>query len=568
MQPPDNQSRHFLFLLILLFLFSCNGEHKKRGDNVIADPKAMDRKIAENISDILNRMTENPENHPDSIQFSMLNTVSEFYKKDAYMPVWSSREKWEPLADSLYHFIVNAELEGLFPNDYHLPELQFLKVKLDRDSLSRIDAGLWTKADLLFTDGFMRIVKDLKLGRLQKDSVSLNKDTVLKNDFYISVLREITGKKQFSASLTALQPVHKGYWELKKGIKSFVDTMDRRVYTHVNYPYKKGVAHDSVFFIRLLQKRLLESNCMDSTGKLPDSAQLAGAIKKYQLRKGLTADGRYGKILINTLNNNDAERFKRIAITLDKYKKLPAKMPEKYIWVNIPGYYLRLMDKDTVVFESKIICGKPETRTPLLTAEISDMITYPTWTVPNSIIVKQYLPKLKNNPNYIAKIGLQLKDRNGAAVDPATVDWSRYSRGIPYKVMQASGDNNSLGVIKFNFDNPYFVYLHDTNQRYLFKNSSRALSHGCVRVQEWEKLAYYIASNDSAASMNRDQLKYTADSIKNWIANKERHRIDVKNHIPLFIRYFTCEGKNGKIQFYDDIYGEDKLLMEKYFTTK
>ena len=345
--------------------------------------------------------------------------------------------------------------------------------------------------------------------------------------------------------------------------------MDRRSFTHVPYPFKRGDAKDSVFFIKLLQKRLAESNCIGFTDKMPDSLQLATAIRRYQEQKGLTADGKYGRILISTLNNNDVERFKRIAITLDRYKQLPRNMPDKYIWVNLPGYYLWLMQGDTVVFESKVICGKPETRTPLLNAEISDMVTYPTWTVPTSIIVKQYLPRLKKNPNYLTKIGLHLLDKNGDVVDPNTVEWAKYSKGIPYKVMQGSGDDNSLGVIKFNFNNKYAVYLHDTNQRYLFKNPSRAYSHGCVRVQEWQKLAYYIAGNDSLQTVaKREPVKYTADSIKNWIANKERRKVDVKNHIPLFIRYFTCEGKGGKIKFYEDIYGEDKLLMEKYFAKK
>jgi len=134
--------------------------------------------------------------------------------------------------------------------------------------------------------------------------------------------------------------------------------------------------------------------------------------------------------------------------------------------------------------------------------------------------------------------------------------------------MQASGDNNALEVMKFNFNNKYSVYLHDTNQRYLFKNSSRALSHGCVRVQEWQELAFFIARNDSVNAVKRDSLKYNTDSIRNWVAHKERHRIDVKNQIPLFIRYFSCEGKDGKVVFYDDIYGEDKALREKYFANK
>jgi murein L,D-transpeptidase YcbB/YkuD len=396
----------------------------------------------------------------------------------------------------------------------------------------------------------------------------LNADTVLVDKFFIATLNDLIEKKEFTPLLVSLQPKHKNYWELKKGIKKFVDSMDRRVFTHVTYPFKKNDAKDSLYFIKLLQKRLAESNCINAAKKIPDSTELSTAIKKYQAQKGMKADGKYGKALVASLNTNDAEKFKRIAITLDRYKQLPAKMPEKYIWVNLPAYYLQLINADTVVFESKVICGKPETRTPLLTSEISDIITYPTWTVPNSIIVKQYLPKLKNNPNYISRIGLKLMNGRGQVINPYSINWGKYSKGIPYRIVQGSGDNNSLGVIKFNFDNPYAVYLHDTNQRYLFKNGSRALSHGCVRVQEWQKLAYYIAGNDSILSKKTDSLKYTADSIKNWIAQKENHRIDVKNHIKLFIRYFSCEGKNGTVKFYDDIYGEDKLLMEKYFAKK
>lgn len=568
MHHPKLHPRYLAVVIMALFLVSCGGNGTKKED-VVADPKAMDKSVAENIGAFLEAASGNDGNLDDSIHLKMLNVLKEVYQDRDDRPLWSSTEKWQPFADSLYHFIEQAELQGLFPEDYHFSKLKLLKTRLDADSLSRMDAVLWTRADLLLTDGLVQVIKDLKVGRLRKDSVSLNKDSVLHEDFYVATLKNILQKKQFSPVLEALQPAHKGYWELKKGIRSFLDSMDRRVFTHIRYPFKRGDAKDSAFFIKLLQQRLAESKCIDLTDKLPDSVQLSLAIKRYQAKKGLKADGKYGKILVSTLNNNDVERFKRIAITLDRYKQLPKKMPEKYIWVNLPGYYLWMVESDTVVFESKIICGKPETRTPLLNAQVSDMITYPTWTVPTSIIVKQYLPKLKKNPNYLTKIGLHLLDKNGEVVDPNTVQWEKYSKGIPYKVMQGSGDDNSLGVIKFNFNNRYAVYLHDTNQRYLFKNSSRAFSHGCVRVQEWEKLAFYIAKNDSAMlSIKNGSLKYTADSIRNWIAKKDRRRIDVKNRVPLFIRYFSCEGKDGNIRFYDDVYGEDKLLMEKYFSKK
>ncbi|MBL0146536.1 MAG: L,D-transpeptidase family protein [Chitinophagaceae bacterium] len=562
---------YFTVIVLCLFLLACNNsEHNSttKEKQIVTNPNDMDEVTTDNIEAALSFAVANAGKVDDTIKLQMVKAVEAFYKSSKYKPVWSKKEKWEPLADTLFSFIKNAELQGLFPKEYHDKNLQSLKHTLDTDSLKRMDAVLWTKADLMLTDGFMYAIYHLKHGRLQPDSLSLNKDSVLAENFFAATLKTVLEKKEFTSTLNTLQPKHKGYWDLKNGIKRFLDSMDRRTYTYVTYPYKKGDVKDSTFFIKNLQKRLAESNCIDFVNKMPDSSQLSNAVKKYQKNKGLKTDGKVSTALIKTLNISDAERFKRIAITLDKYKQMPEKMPEKYIWVNLPGYYLQVWDKDTLALESKVICGKPETRTPLLTSKITDMVTYPTWTVPTSIIVKQYLPKLKNNPNYLSRLGLRLVNGKGQTISGSDVNWAKYSKGIPYRIMQGSGDNNALGVFKFNFNNPYSVYLHDTNQRYLFKNSSRALSHGCVRVQEWEKLAFYIARNDSMNTKPTDTLKYNTDSIKNWIAQKENHRLDVKHQIPLYIRYLSCEGKDGKIKFYDDMYGEDKLLREKYFGNK
>jgi murein L,D-transpeptidase YcbB/YkuD len=555
-------------ILLCLFIIACNSSEGPKVKQIVADPKEMDNKASENIRAILEFALQNTGKVDDNIRLNLAAIVDGFYASEEYQPVWSSNEKWQPLADSLFQFINNAELEGLFSKDYHAKDLLSLKSKLDTDSLKRMDAVLWTKADLMFTDAFMRIIKDLKHGRLLPDSITLNRDSLQVNDFFISNLNSLLEKKQFTDLLNSVQPVNKGYWELKKGIKRFVDSMDRRTYTYVSYPFKKGDVKDSAFFIKNLQKRLVEAGVIDFTNKLQDSTQLNNAIQKYQKQKGIKADGKVSAALIKMMNISDAERFKRIAITLDRYKQLPDTMPEKYIWVNLPGYYLWVIDHDTIALESKVICGKPDTRTPLLNSEITDMVTYPTWTVPTSIIAKQYLPKLKSNPGYLAKLGLKLVNNKGETVDPYGVDWNKYSKGIPFKVMQNSGDDNALGIFKFNFNNPYAVYLHDTNQRYLFKNAARALSHGCVRVQEWQQLAFYIARNDSMNITSPATLKYNTDSIKNWIANKQHRSIYVKNRIPIYIRYFSCEGKDGKIKFYDDIYGEDKVMREKYFADK
>ncbi|UEG49008.1 L,D-transpeptidase family protein [Ferruginibacter lapsinanis] len=564
------KSLTFLFavLLFCVYVSSCNNSPKKEKKDTVTTPDKIDVKTAECIKQslafaMLHRGAVN-----DSVRLKLTLVVNDFYENNHYANIWSKKEKWEPLADTLFEYIKNAELNGLFPNDYHFKNLHALKNLLDADSVKRMDALLWSNADLMLTDGLMLIMKDLKDGRLLPDSISLNPDSVLAANFFVENLNQLLVKKQFSSLLNTIEPKHKGYWRLKTALKKFVDSMDRKEYTYVKYPYKKNDEKDSLLFIKMIQRRLNESYCIDFINKMPDSLQLSTAIKKYQKQKGIKQDGIITGSIVNMMNNTDTEKFKRIAITLDRYKQLPVNMPEKYIWVNLPGYYLQVWDHDTLALESRIICGKPATRTPLLNSYITDMVTYPTWTVPTSIIVKQYLPKLKNNPSYISKLGLKLMNAKGETIDPSSVSWSKYSKGIPYKIMQNSGDNNALGVFKFNFDNEYAVYLHDTNQRYLFKNASRAFSHGCVRVQEWEKLAYYIARNDSLNVRPGDTLRYTTDSIKNWIAAKQRKRIDVKNKVALYIRYFSCDEKDGSIKFYDDIYGEDKLLREKYFSNK
>ena len=565
------RNNHLLFTLcILLFFISCNG-HKEttiKEKEIVADPRTIDEYIQSNLEDILHVASENNGKINDTFRIYFYGVLNNFYNSKNYKPSWSRMAKWDPLSDSLLGYIKNASQDGLFPGDYHFTELNELKEILNRDSVKRMDAVLWAKVDLLHTDAFMHILQDLKQGRLQPDSLAWKNDTAMQRIFFLERMNELIVNREFSKLIDSVQPVHTGYLNLKKSIKNFIDSMDTKTYTYIHYPYKKNDEKDSLMFIQTLQERLVESGIVNKVSPVPDSTALSALIKQYQKGNNITADGKITAALINKLNLSDAEKYKRIAITLDRYKQLPAAMPEKYIWVNLPAYSLTVWDADTLVFQSKVICGKPTTPTPVLTSAISDLVIFPTWTVPESIITKEMLPGLKKNTGYLARKGLSLLNNKGEEVDPATVNWAKYSKGIPYKIQQGSGDENALGVIKFNFSNPFAVYLHDTNQRYLFKNSARALSHGCVRVQDWKNLAFYIIRNDSIHKIPPDTLRYTTDSITSWIAQKERHRINVAYKFPLFIRYFGCEVVNGSIKFYDDIYGLDKLMRDKYFAVK
>lgn len=482
--------------------------------------------------------------------------VLHLYKKNDYEPLWTNSGMWTVQADSLY-LLVNNSLEfGLFPEDYHADKLKVLREKTLVDTSNKqnsLDAALWAEADLLFTSALVNLTKDLKVGRLVADS-SLSKDTLINSKFFDQQLTLFKGGNT-AAFLAQLEPAHEGYANLKQSLQDFLATANLKKYTYID-------PSDSLNLNKLVQQRLSEEDTALSTSTGMDSTLLAGAIKKYQKKHDLKADGKLTAAFVNRLNNTDREKFIRIGINMDRYKQLPA-LPAKYIWVNIPGYELKVWEDSIPVLNSKVVVGKPNTQTPLLTSIITDMITYPKWHIPNSIIVKEILPALKKDVTYLAKKGYSLSDYSGNEIDPATVDWSKYEKSIPYRVIQGSGDDNALGVIKFNFPNKHSVYLHDTNQRHLFSKEKRALSHGCVRVEAWDMLAYYLLDQDTT-TVNATPI----DSLQTWLALKEKHVVPLRNRVPLYIRYFTCEAEDGALVLHEDIYGEDRRLREKYFRGK
>ena len=551
--------------MALVIVLSCGDVNTPdpKAKDIVEIPEQIDIRKAKNIEEAIGFALQNAGKINDTLRLRLDSLVDIVYKQNSYKPIWSQEEKLTALADSLVSFVENSKEYGLFPTDYHNKALHNYAELLRTDSTAMKDAALWSRTDLLLTDAFVLLSKHLKQGRLKYDSVTLKKDTVLSDSFYLSVLNNTLTTKNLKEVFHSLEPRISGYDSLKAGLKFFLDSVQVfKRYTRVIYPNK-----DSIALYKQLQKRFFEADLLNSPTDPIDTATWKAKISQYQKSKGLKVTGKLNENTVNNLNNTDWEKFKRIAVNLDRYKLLPDSMPEKYLWVNIPSYLMRVIDNDTVVFISRIVVGKPNTRTPLLTSRITDMITYPQWTIPTSIIVKEVLPGVKKNPAYLSKRGYSLINDKGEEVDPYTVDWSRYTKGIPYKVVQGSGDANALGILKFNFNNKYSVYLHDTNQRYLFKNSSRSLSHGCVRVQEWQKLAYYLIKNDS---LNRKSAAgfIGSDSLNAWLSRKEKHYMPVRSAMPVFIRYFSCEGQGGKVKFYEDIYGEDKILAERYFADK
>jgi murein L,D-transpeptidase YcbB/YkuD len=548
---------YFLIILTAISFVQC----KSKGENgsekdIVINPAKLAENTTEDIHHTLDYLKTTQGQLNDTVKIHFTGLMDSLYGTFQYKPVWFRDEKTIPEGRSLINLIQNCRFWGLFPNDYHYNMLSFIERAFVLDTNAARNAAFWARKDLLMTDAFLQLVKDLKLGRIPHDSVTLRTDTVLKDSFYISALNQALQTGNISQVLHNLEPHSRGYDSIKTYISTFLDSANFAPFTYLVYPYT-----DSVSFFHQLQKRLVETGNLSDSIPPMDTVKFKSALRRFQKKYEYKITGHITNSIVDRLNNTDLEKFRHIAVTLDRYKQLPDSFPETYVWVNLPAYTLRLIDHDTVVFSSKVIVGGPMTRSPVLTSEISNFITMPQWTVPYSIIFKEMLPQIIKDVDYLEKENLMVVNDEDSVLDPHTINWKRLNRThFPYQIKQKQGDDNSLGVIKFNFRNKYSVYMHDTNVRWMFSKSYRAISHGCVRVKEWNKLANYLVRNDS--------LRYPPDTLKAYIARGEKHIISGFHKLPLYIRYFTCEGKDGKIVFYEDIYDDDRDLIRKYFMNK
>ncbi|MBN8789747.1 MAG: L,D-transpeptidase family protein [Terrimonas sp.] len=536
-----------------LLLFACRQKPEApKPVEIVKKPEDLNKKTFENIASILDFASANGGKLNDSVIFTSMPLVKAWYAQKDSLITWSNQKAWLQMADSLFDFIKHSETYGLFPTDYHYVQLNAIFEKLKKDSVSMLDAALWARADVSFTDAFMQIARDIKLGRLQRDSITLRKDTLFNDSIGIALLQKVQQEKILTPVLQQLEPNYEGYREIRSFLPYFLDSMDRKAYTYINYPFE-----DSLEYISQLQTRLFEGGYISFNDRAADTAELRAAVRSFQESKDLKVDGKAGPAVVAALNNTGIEQFRRIAINLDRYKQLPDSMPVKYLWVNLPAYKFELWDNDTLRLESKVIIGNPKTRTPVLTSELTNYVIFPQWTVPYSIVFKEMLPQIQRKVEYLDKQNLMVVDRNDSIIDPHSVNWFKLNKNnFPYQLKQREGDDNSLGVIKFNFRNKYSVYLHDTNARGLFSRKVRALSHGCVRVQEWKKLSNYLVQNDS--------IRYKPDTLAAWMKRKEKHMVNFSKRLPIYIRYFTAAAKDGNIVLYDDIYAEDKIARDMY----
>jgi L,D-transpeptidase YcbB len=314
---------------------------------------------------------------------------------------------------------------------------------------------------------------------------------------------------------------------------------------------------DSGGDIVALRNRLIRMGYLDRTATATYDARSKSAVQAFQLDHGMTPDGVAGPGTVEEINQQAETRLaadprRDGARALDEF---PRRARGRHIWVNLTDFRTKVYDDGKVTFETKSVVG--ERRDGKHTPEFSDEMEYmelnPDWTVPRSILARDYLPRFQQNPN--AAQYLQLIDSRGRVVDRSQIDFTQYTaRTFPFTVRQPPGDLNALGLVKFMFPNPHAIYLHDTPAKELFAREVRAYSSGCIRLNDPFDLAYHLLAR---------QVADPKDYFDSRLATGQQTRIDLDQKIPVHLVYFTAfVTPKGEIEFRRDLYGRDARIWE------
>ncbi|MGP2492198.1 L,D-transpeptidase family protein [Mesorhizobium sp. PUT5] len=299
-----------------------------------------------------------------------------------------------------------------------------------------------------------------------------------------------------------------------------------------------------------LRQRLMVS------GDLPQSAGISqafdsyvdAALKRFQLRHGLPADGTTGKYTFAAMNVPAPVRLGQLQTNLGRLNEKVGTLGDRYVLVNIPAAQIEAVENGRVVLRHTAIVGKIDRQTPIVNSKINEIIVNPYWTSPVSIVRKDIIPLMRKDPNYLKDSHIRLFAPDGSEVDPLNVNWST-EEATKYRFRQDPGSNNAMASVKINFPSPDGVYMHDTPQQSLFNKLMRFDSSGCVRVQNVRDLVTWIL---------RDTPGWDRQSFEAAIKTGENRPVAVTNPVPVHFLYVTAWSTGpGVVQFRDDIYRED-----------
>ena len=521
---------------LLLAVISCNSSSSENRKPIITT----DTTITENNAySNLELDSTKLENYiiKNRITTAIAEKMRIFYRNRNYHFAWFSNDGLTEQARAFYN-LQNLYIKTRFDTSNYDKQLHATMDKLINDDSFTLTGEQVTQTELHLTQHFFKYTKNAYEGTI--DPTQLQWHIPRKKINAVALLDSLIAKN--GAKLENWEPVNRFYPLLRNQLVKYYEIDKKGGWPKINLhnkAYKKGDSADAVV---TLKKRLFITGDYkgEDTSKL-FTPQLESALKHAQERFGLKADGELGAETAKELNIPVKSRIEQMLVNMERLKWMPNESSGTRLVANIPEFRLHVINGNQQQFSMKIVVGKAGHNTVIFTDSLEYIVFSPYWNVPQSIVLKEILPAMRKNKNY-------LRENN--------MEQTGILNGVPV-IRQKPGADNALGRVKFVFPNNYHIYFHDTPARYLFDQNDRAFSHGCIRLEQPQRLAEYLLRNDP---------DWPKSKIINAMYSGKNTWVKLKNKVPVYIVYFTAwVTKDGTLNFRDDIYGHDAKMKKMMF---
>jgi murein L,D-transpeptidase YcbB/YkuD len=483
--------------------------------------------------------------------------VQSFYDASGYAPAWSRNGQPTPQAAAIIEILQQADFKGLGAEDYDASRWAARAKQLNQpDGVARFDLAL--------TVCLMRYVSDLEVGRVNPKQVKFSiKEKNSRYDLAQFLRQDLVTASDLNAALAPVEPPYLGYQRALVTLRHYLELARQDSGEQLPVPSKKieaGSPYDGAARLaaRLRELGDLPADAAVAAGDLYQ-APLVDAVKHFQERHGLDADGVLGAQTVKQLNIPLSARVDQLGLALERWRWAPHEFLQPPVVVNIPAFRLRAYDANgKLALTSNVIVGKAMRHgTPVFDRDMQYVVFRPYWNVPPSIQRSEIVPAIERDRSYIATRNYEVITPAGQVVTSGAIsdEVLEQLKARKLAVRQKPGPKNALGLVKLIFPNEYNVYLHSTPSQQLFARSRRDFSHGCIRVEKADELAAWALQGNPAWSL---------DKVREAMQNgKDNVQVNLPKPIPVLIVYGTAvTDELGTVRFYDDIYGHDATLKK------
>jgi murein L,D-transpeptidase YcbB/YkuD len=486
--------------------------------------------------------------HGDTV--AAVTLVPEFYRRRDFTLAWNRNRNVEELLTA----IDASRDEGLIPEDYHQAALES---RLETYRSGIMGGCERAEFDILLSDALVRLGYHYLYGKVDPKRLDphWNMQRRISGSDPVDLLQDAIDAESLGAFLRQLAPRSPLYDAMKKALARY-----REIEARGGWPWipdgpslKPGMRDERGPLIR--ERLAITGDLADPASPDPTryDETLKGAVEGFQRRHMLEADGIVGKATLAAMNVPVTDHIDRIRVNMERARWVYRNLPDEYLVADIAGFEAELEKDHNAIWKSEIQVGRSYRQTPVFQDRIRYIVFNPTWTVPPTIFAEDILPKLRKDPGYLQEKNMGVIDSKGREIDAATIDWTKVTRrNFPYMLRQGPGPRNALGRIKFMFPNKHAVYLHDTPHKSGFKQTARAFSSGCIRVEKPFELAEILLN---------DPGNWSREEIDRVIESNETRSVPLKSEMPILLLYWTVGTRDGQFYFKPDVYSRDARVL-------